>query len=101
MKKTFPLQQSGKASARVVDSVKHEVRKYVRREHRKVLPEGFDLWEFACKVGGDVGTAVACPLGEVSAKIDEVVAAGGTEVYVEIVAAAVHRPPSSEAPAGR
>ncbi|HVU34713.1 MAG TPA: DUF6172 family protein [Opitutaceae bacterium] len=101
MKKSFPLHQPGKVPARVVDSVKHEVRKYVRREHRKPLPEGFDLWSFACKVGGTAATAVACPLGEVSAQIDQVVAAGGTDVYIEIVATAEHRPQSSEAPAGR
>lgn len=101
MKKTFPLQEAGKAPARVVESVKHEIRKYVQREHRKALPEGFDLWTFACRVGDAPATAASCPLGEVGARIDQVVAGGGTEVYVEILATAAQRPPSSEAPAGR
>lgn len=100
MKKVFPLHDPVKAPARVVDAVKHEVRKYVRREHNKELPEGFDLWAFACKVGPNAESAKACVLGDVSAKIDEVATGGASEVYVEVIAAAEKRPISSEAPAG-
>ena len=51
MKKTFLLQVEGKNPDRILEAVKHEVRKYVRREGRKTLPEGFDYWDFDCKVG--------------------------------------------------
>ncbi len=86
MKKIFPLKQPGKVDARVVESVKNEVRKYVSRERRKDLPEGFNLWTFDCKVGATRETPEACELAEVTKRIDAVVNAGGAEVYVEIVA---------------
>ncbi len=98
MKKTFPLQQPGKAPARVLDSIKHEVRKYVKREHAKDLPEGFDLWTFECRVGASAEAAAECPLGDVSAKIDEVANTGVPGVYIEVIAKPAKRPPSSEAP---
>lgn len=101
MKKVFPLHAPGKAPERVVEGVKHEVRKYVKREHRKDLPEGFDLWAFTSKVGATAAAAVDCALGDISAKIDEVAQAGGDEVYVEVLATPAHRPPSSETPVGR
>lgn len=100
MKKVFPLQAPNKAPARVADAVKHEVRKYVRREHNKELPEGFDLWTFTCKVGPSAATAAQCPLGDVSAKIDAAVNAGASEVYIEVVAMPARRAPDSETPVG-
>jgi hypothetical protein len=98
MKKVFSFKAPGKADARVVESVKHEVRKYVKREHNKALPDDFDLWTFTCKVGATSDAAVECPLGDVSAKIDEVANSGGIEVYVEIIAVASKHPSSSETP---
>ena len=100
MKKTFPLHAPGKADQRVVEAIKHDVRKYVKRERGKTLPEGFDLWEFACKVGATGTTAETTPLNDVGAAIDVVVSAGGAEVYVEILAVAGHRIPRVAAPLG-
>ena len=100
MKKTFPLHAPGKADPRVVEAIKHDVRKYVKRERGKTLPEGFDLWEFACKVGATGPTATITPLNDVGAAIDAIVNAGGTEVYVEILAVAGHRIPRVAVPVG-
>ena len=99
MKKTLPLHDSVKAPARVLDQIKHEVRKYVRREHKKDLPDGYDLWEFDCKVGATDASAEACALGDINAKIDQVAASGAEKVYIEVVARAVKRSISSETPA--
>lgn len=101
MKKIFPLNEPAKAPARVVEGVKHEVRKYVRREHHKELPEGFDLWSFACRVGPEADAAADCALGDINAKIDAVAAGGSPAVYVEIIATPVRHPPGSETPVGR
>ena len=57
MKKTFSLHAPGLADARVVEAIKHEVRRYVKRERSKRLPEGFEVWEFSCKVGSDPSSA--------------------------------------------
>jgi hypothetical protein len=86
MKKTFPLTAPGKAPARVLEGVKHDVRKYVQREHRKALPAGFDQWNFRCKVGPDPDHAADCALGNLSTAIDAIANAGGPQVYVEILA---------------
>lgn len=95
MKKTFPLHVPGKADARVVEGIKHDVRKYVQRERRKVLPAGFDQWDFACKVGATAAAAEGKDLSSVASAIDAVVQTGADSVYVELVAAAAHRAPRS------
>jgi hypothetical protein len=94
MKKTFPLQAHGKDDARVRDKIRHEVNKYVRRERRKTLPEGFSWWMFACRVGPNAEQAAAKSLDDVGAAIDAVARTGASAVYVEITAAASHRPAS-------
>lgn len=86
MKKTFPLKVPGKADARVVEAVKDEVRRYVKREHRKPLPEGFHLWSFDCAAGPAPDSATECALGDLNARIDATAASGAGQVYFEIIA---------------
>jgi len=99
MKKIFPLTAPGKADQRVVESVKSDIRKYVKRERRKSLPDGFTQWDFACKTGPNRDSAADCKLADIGAGVDAVVSAGGKEVYVEIVAAPGHRNPPNQATA--
>lgn len=96
MKKTFSLKDPAKADQRVVETIKHEVRKYAKRERRKPLPEGFDLWELQCRVGPEPALAGSRPFKEVAAAIDAVAAAGGAAVYVEIMAVAAKWPARAE-----
>lgn len=92
MRKTFSLHAPGKADARVLDAIKHEVRKYVKRERRKTPPEGFDTWQFACKVGITPELAEAVPLPDVSGALDRVAQGGADAVFIELVATPVtHR----------
>lgn len=93
MKKNFSLHAPGKADARVVEGIKHDVRKYVQRERRKTLPEGFDQWDFTCKVGADAASATSLELSAVASAIDAVVSTAVDSVYVEIIAVAAHRAP--------
>ena len=86
MKKKFPLELPDRKPALLLDAVKHEIRKYLKRERRKPLPEGVDFWDFDCKVGVGADNAVAKHPGDVEKAIGEVQAAGGSEVYVEILA---------------
>lgn len=92
MKKNFSLTAPGKANARVVEAVKHEVRKYVKRERRKALPDGFTQWHFSCRAGNDPATAQPCELDAVAAAIDRSASSGSAAVYIEILAQAGHRP---------
>jgi hypothetical protein len=96
MKKTFPLKLPGKADPRVLEGVKHDVRKYVKRERRKALPDGFDRWNFRCKIGPDRDHAADCELDSINPALDAIANAGGAEAYVEILAEPGNRGPSKE-----
>jgi hypothetical protein len=39
MKKNFPLQIEGKNSERILEAVKHEIRKYFKRERNRAVPK--------------------------------------------------------------
>ncbi|MFT3828755.1 MAG: DUF6172 family protein [Opitutaceae bacterium] len=93
MKKTFPLRDPRRADARVLEAVKNELRKYVQREQRKPLPEGFGRWEFVCKAGADAESARSLPLSEVIAAVDGAARASAAAVYVEIVALPAQKEP--------
>lgn len=85
MKKTFSLHAPRKADARVLDAIKHEVRKYVRREHRKPLPEEFNRLEFDCRVGASEEEATSVSLKDISPALDAVGRTGAALAFVEIV----------------
>ena len=93
MKKTFPFKVPGKDDARVIEAIKNDVRKYAKRERRKQLPEGFDLWDFNCRVGIDEATAVPSTVNDIITAIDALAKIGSEKVYVEILAFAAKREP--------
>lgn len=93
MKKTFKLHVEGKNSDRLLDAIKHEVRKYVKREKRKTLPGGANYWAFDCKFGATAEAAEALHLGEITKQMDVIAKAGGDSFYVEILARAAVRTP--------
>ncbi|MEO6994310.1 MAG: DUF6172 family protein [Lacunisphaera sp.] len=85
MKKTFPLSLPGKENARVVEGVKGELRKYLKRERRKALPAEVDFWDFDCRVGLDQATAEPKHVEEVIDAVGAAAAAEAPQVYVEIL----------------
>ena len=91
MKKNFPLRAADRADARVIDAIKYDVRKYVKRERKKPFPEGFDLWDFACKVGRDQSSAEDKSLPDVGAAIDAIATEGGDSIYIEVLAVPARR----------
>lgn len=91
MKKTFQLQTEGKHRDRVLEAVKHEVRKYVKRERRRALPIGVDFWDFDCKFGVTEATAEVVHLGALTGLMDGVALTAGEQFYVEILAKHGHR----------
>lgn len=91
MKRTFPLQVEGMQPSRVVESIKNDVRKYLKRERRKPLVEGVDFCDFQCKVG--LGDTAPEPKHqeEIISAIDHAVAAECPSVYIEILAVPGYR----------
>ena len=85
MKKTFPLQIEGKHPDRVLEAVKHDIRKYFKRERGRPVPAGADFWDFDCKVGASADSAQVVRVGAVIEALDAAVQSGATSVYVEIL----------------
>ena len=91
MKKTFQLHIEGKNSDRVLDAIKHEIRKYIKRERSRPVPAGADFWDFDCKFGRSAETAEVAHLAALIGLIDGVAREGGAQFYVEILAKGGHR----------
>lgn len=91
MRKTFPLAVDGKNRDRVLDAVKHEIRKYVKRERRRDLPAGADYWDFDCKFGLEAASAQPAHLASLIGLVDTAAADNAAQVYVEILARPANR----------
>ena len=91
MKKTFQLQSQDRHRDRVVEAVKHEIRKYIRRERRRELPSGADYWDFDCRFGAAAESAEVVHLSTLTALIDAVVMAQGQQFYLEVLARPAQR----------
>lgn len=86
MRKNYPLHIEGRHPDRVLDAIKHDVRKYLKRERRRDLPEGVDYWDFDCKVGDSKDSAAVVHLSALISSIDAVAQAKAAQVYVEVLA---------------
>ena len=91
MKKTYLLSIEGKNANRLLDACKHDIRKYVKRERAKPLPEGVDFWDFDCKLGAGQEEASVVHIASLIPSIDALVLAGATYFYVELIAKHGHR----------
>jgi len=91
MKKTFELSHPKIKYPRLVDSAKHDVKKYLKRERNKQLPADADYWDFDCKFGLTEDAAEAVTVSEINSRISEVEAQQLTSFYLEIIAKPGHR----------
>jgi len=93
MKKIFKLTDPKKHEDRVLEAVKNDIRKYVKREKKKELPDKATMyWDFDCKVGATLDDAKEVVYEELIKALDTIKATGATEVYVEVLAKAVPKP---------
>ncbi|OGQ86259.1 MAG: hypothetical protein A2289_01955 [Deltaproteobacteria bacterium RIFOXYA12_FULL_58_15] len=86
MKKTFELTHPKIKTARLVEAVRHEVKKYLKRERKKPLPEGVDFWDFDCRFGHTEAEAKVVHLAEITKCITEAQELQLTSFYIEILA---------------
>ena len=68
--------------------MKGDIKKYLKRERAKKLPEGTDFWDFSCRVGLDADSSKPAHVKELNSAIDEL---AKTEplpeaIYIEILA---------------
>lgn len=91
MKKTFELTHPKIKYPRLIESVKHTIRKYIKRERRNELPSDADFWDFDCRFGEKEAEAKSVHLAELDACIDAAQKQELKSFYVEILAKPGHR----------
>jgi len=91
MRKTYALNIEGKNRDRLLEAAKHDIRKYVKRERARALPEGVDFWDFDCKFGNSEADAAVVHFATITDLIDAVANDGGEQFYVEVVTKHGHR----------
>jgi Family of unknown function (DUF6172) len=91
MKKLFPLEVPNHKPPRVVESIKADIRKYLKRERRKELPEGVDFWDFDCRAGKDAESAAKIHISEITKPVDMASQEKWDAIYIEIIAKPGHR----------
>ncbi len=93
MKKVFQLTDPKKHADRVLETIKHDIRKYVKRETRKDLLEPeTTYWDLDCKIGTTIEEAEAIAYKELLKALESIQATDATQVYIEIMAKAAPKP---------
>jgi hypothetical protein len=85
VRKTYLLNVEGKNGDRLLEASKHDIRKYVKRERGRALPEGVDYWDFDCKFGSSEASAEVVHFATLMGLIDTLAKEGGEQFYVEVV----------------
>ena len=85
MKKTFSFTHPKKKRPRVVEAIKYKVKKYIKRERRKTLPEDVDFWDFDCRYGADELTCGVIHVSEINKCISEADVEGLESFFLEVL----------------
>ncbi len=86
MKKNFSFSQANKHPDRVIESIKYDIRRYLKRERKKKLPDDAAFWEFKCKFGKNEQEAEAIKASDIISSIDAANAQGWDGFYIEVLA---------------
>ncbi|WPE17609.1 DUF6172 family protein [Candidatus Thioglobus autotrophicus] len=85
MKKTFSFKHPKKKRARIADAIKHELKKYIKRERNKKLPEDVDFWDFDCRFGATEASSDVIHVSEINKVISEADTEGLDEFFLEVL----------------
>jgi hypothetical protein len=85
MRKTFSLTHEKIKGPRLVDAIKHEVKKYLKRERNKKLTQDVDFWDFDCKYGHTKESAEVIHTSALNKSIDDAVQNDLESFYLEIL----------------
>ena len=86
MKKTFQMSHPKIKTPRLVEAIKHEVKKYLQRERRKPLPADVDFWDFDCRFGADEASAEVIHVADINKAISGAEEQQLASFYLEILA---------------
>lgn len=85
MNKKYELVEKKRNKDRIVDSVKNDVRKYIKREKNKPLTEGVDFWKMECKISKDENELVYVEFNNLIKTIDILVKEDAKAINIEIL----------------
>lgn len=91
MKKTYQLTATNKEPARVIEAIKNEIRKYIKREKRKTLPEGMNVWNIDCKFAKDDAEPETIAFVDITKSIDEAAQLNCKSIYIELLSSAIKK----------
>ena len=91
MKKTFKMTHPKIKVPRLVEAIKYEVKKYIKRERRKTLPPKVDFWDFDCRYGADEASSEVIHLSAINKSISQAEAEQLESFYLEILVKPGHR----------
>ncbi len=86
MKKTFQLHHPKIKTARLLDNARRDIKKYLKRERNKELPEGVDFWDFDCRFGPTTEEAQTIHVAEIGKHINIAEEQQLNSFYLEILA---------------
>ncbi|MFK8067540.1 MAG: DUF6172 family protein [Gammaproteobacteria bacterium] len=89
MKKTYKLEHPKIKVPRIVDSIKRDIKNFLKKERKKPLPFEANYWDFDCRCGQSEEAAVEVQLSSLTKNIDELVEKNSMTIYVEITAKAI------------
>ena len=91
MKKTFKMTHPKIKVPRLVEAIKYEVKKYIKRERGKTLPLNIDFWDFDCRYGVDEASAEVIHLSAINKCISQAEDEQLESFYLEILVKPGHR----------
>ncbi|MBU1139974.1 MAG: hypothetical protein KKD01_17325 [Proteobacteria bacterium] len=86
MKKTFKMTHPKIKVPRLVEAIKYEVKKYIKRERRKTLPPEVDFWDFDCRFGADEASSEVIHVSAINKFISQAEENQLESFYLEILA---------------
>ncbi|VAW57560.1 hypothetical protein MNBD_GAMMA07-544, partial [hydrothermal vent metagenome] len=70
---------------RQIDAIRHEIRKYIKRERSKKLSVDVDFLDFDCRFGADVESSEVIHLSEIDKSINWAVSENLDSFYLEVI----------------
>lgn len=105
MKKTYAFHKDGRHPDRVLEAIKHDIRRDMKRQRSKPLPDGTDYWTFNARLGIDAASAEAVHPAALTDQVEDLARSGATACYVELLPLAAvrgaHAPADAQAAGGK
>ena len=95
MKKRFVLTATNKTKERVLESIKNDIRKYIKREKRKPLPEGTNFWSVDCKFAKNDDELQEIRFEDIIKNINEASEENCESFQIELIANAITKEPKN------